>query len=99
MLNNHCCSARSYASKRIEVIELLLNAAKQGANLLDKKIDYQLLIVFQNYLIAVMDSLTQKTNYNFSTMYMRFNVNIANYEPKVQVQKTVEFLISIVEKL
>ena len=98
MLNN-CYSARSYANKRTEIIELLLNAAKQGANLLGKKIDYQLLIVFQNYLIAVMGLLTQKTNYNFSIMYMRFNADIANHEPQVQVQKTVEFLISIIEKL
>ncbi len=99
MLNSYCHSARSYAEKRTEVIKILIDAARQGANLLSKKVDLRLLITFQNYVMAIMQLVSNKTNYNFSIMYAQFNTSIVNCQPQEQVKKTVEFLISIIEKL
>ena len=53
-------SAYSYMQRRNESSNLLADAANKGIALLDKQVDYQLLIAFQNYIISVLNLVSQK---------------------------------------
>ena len=55
-------SAYSYMQRRNESSNLLADAAQKGIALLNKQIDYQLLNAFQNYIISVLNIVSQKNH-------------------------------------
>ena len=65
-------SAYSYMQRRNESSNLLADAAQKGIALLNKQIDYQLLNAFQNYIISVLNIVSQKVFILCTILYAPF---------------------------
>lgn len=92
-------SAYSYMQRRNENSNLLADAANKGIALLDKQVDYQLLIAFQNYIISVLNLVSQKMGRDYISFYNQFNLSISHITPYEQVKRTIEFLLNVAKNL
>ena len=70
-------SAYSYMQRRNESSNLLADAAQKGIALLNKQIDYQLLNAFQNYIISVLNIVSQKMGIDYISFYLVKNSYIS----------------------
>ena len=92
-------SAYSYMQRRNESSNLLADAAQKGIALLNKQIDYQLLNAFQNYIISVLNIVSQKMGIDYISFYNQFNLSINNLLPDDQVKRTIEFILNIAKSI
>lgn len=70
-------SAYSYMQRKNDSSNLLADAAQKGIALLNKQIDYQLLNAFQNYIISVLNIVSQKMGIDYISFYNQFNLSIS----------------------
>lgn len=92
-------SAYSYMQRKNESSNLLADAAQKGIALLNKQIDYQLLNAFQNYIISVLNIVSQKMGIDYISFYNQFNLSISNLLPYDQVKRTIEFILNIAKSI
>ena len=85
--------------RKNESSNLLADAAQKGIALLNKQIDYQLLNAFQNYIISVLNLVSQKMGRDYISFYNQFNLSISHITPYEQVKRTIEFLLNVAKNL
>lgn len=92
-------SAYAYKIAHDECLKLLTDAAKKGVSLLNKQINYQLLLAYQNYVISILDIASQKLGNNYIYLYNQFSLSISCLTPYEQVRKIVEFILNLAKNM
>lgn len=83
----------NFASKSLfEVID-------RGIDLMSKNIDYNLLQAWQNYVISVLNMISNRYGLNIYTNYLQFISSIINLPPYEQLKLSIQELLNISKNL
>ena len=86
-------SAYSAMMKSRENVRLLTEAAQKGIHLLGKKIDYPLLLAYQNYVVSILNIVSNNGNRDYIYLFNQFSLSISYLAPYEQVKNIIEFLL------
>lgn len=83
----------------IENVKLITNAANKGIELMNRNIDYSLLNAYQNYVISILNIVSNATGANYIDLYNRFCINNCHLSFYEQLKGNIEFLIDLAKRL
>lgn len=83
----------NFASKSLfEVID-------RGIDLMSKNIDYNLLQAWQDYVMSVLNMISNRYGLNIYTNYLEFRLSIAHLSPYEQLNLSIKKLLNISKNL
>ena len=87
----------SYNNEKIKLenVKIIIDVANKGIDLLNKEIDYTLLNAYQNYIISILNIVSNNMKTNYEEQYCRFNLYINYLTPYEQLKRNIEFLINL----
>lgn len=83
----------NFASKSLfEVID-------RGINLMSKNVDNNLLQAWQDYVMSVLNMISNRYGLNIYTNYLQFRLSIMNLPPYEQLKLSIQELLNISKTL
>lgn len=93
MYYNNYNSFNNFASRS------LFEAIDKGIDLMSKKVDNNLLQAWQEYVMSVLNMISNRYGLNIYSYYLQFRLSIANLPPYEQLQRSIQELLNISNNL
>ncbi len=98
-MNNPIYQIFNTQKTNIQNVKLITDAANKGIELMNREIDYALLNAYQNYIISILNIVSNNTKTNYIDLYNRFCISNCYLSCYDQLKRNIEFLIDLAKRL